>query len=71
MKISVVIPVYNEEENIVTLTKKTVEALQKLNMAFEIIFINDGSIDNTEKSLAQVAAYDHRVKILNLRRNYG
>jgi dolichol-phosphate mannosyltransferase len=71
MKISVVIPVYNEEENILTLTKKTVEVLQKLNVAFEIIFINDGSIDNTEKSLAQAAAYDHRVKILNLRHNYG
>jgi|SRR4051794_36904199 glycosyltransferase involved in cell wall biosynthesis len=70
-KISVIIPVYNEEHNISVLTKNIIVSLEKVPVAFEVIFINDGSVDNTEKFLLEASEYDRRIKVVNLRRNYG
>jgi glycosyltransferase involved in cell wall biosynthesis len=70
-KISIIIPVYNEEHNILVLTKSIIASLEKLRVTFEVIFINDGSVDNTEKFLLEASEYDHRIKVVNLRRNYG
>ena len=47
VKISVVVPIYNEEGNIEILYSKLKQTLQKIDNNFEIIFINDGSIDNS------------------------
>lgn len=66
-KLSVVIPVYNEEGNILLLDKELKEEVSKIFSNFEIIYINDGSTDNSLKELLSLS----NVKIINLNRNYG
>ncbi len=67
MKISVVIPVMNEEENIEPLFKALREALEGLD--YELIFVDDGSTDNTVQKIKELA--DERTKLLVLSRNFG
>ena len=69
--LSVVIPLFNEEENIPKLYASLIENLPTLNKEFEIIFVNDGSRDGSEQRLAAIAATDQRIKIINFRRNFG
>jgi glycosyltransferase involved in cell wall biosynthesis len=67
--ISVIIPVYNEEENIKNLSKSILEAL--INIDYEVIFINDGSTDNSEKEILKLTTIHSQIKLISLRRNYG
>jgi glycosyltransferase involved in cell wall biosynthesis len=69
--VSVVIPVYNEEENIPLLYKELKEVLEKLPYDYEIIFVDDGSTDRTYEILKRLAQEDKRVKVIRFRRNYG
>lgn len=69
--ISIVIPLYNEEESIQPLYDELVGALDGLDRTFEVIFINDGSSDGSAVALRRVADADARVKVINLRRNFG
>jgi len=69
--LSITIPVYNEEKNIPLLYERLVQALVPLGRPFEIILVNDGSTDGSEKALASLAAADARVKVVNFRRNFG
>ena len=69
--LSVVIPVYNEEENIPELYKELKEVLEKLPYDYEIIFVDDGSTDRTYEILEKLAKEDPRVKVIKFRRNYG
>jgi dolichol-phosphate mannosyltransferase len=69
--ISIVIPVYNEEDNVSVLYEKLRDVLSGLASNSEIIFINDGSSDGTESALERVAALDPAVKVINFRRNHG
>lgn len=71
MDLSVVIPLYNEEENIEELHKKLTETLSNLPISYEIIYIDDGSIDNTLKILEEIQKKDPRVVVLSFRRNFG
>jgi glycosyltransferase involved in cell wall biosynthesis len=71
MKLSVVIPVYNEEENIKPLYEQLKEVLDKLEYEYEIIFVNDGSTDGSEKILDELARKDPTVKVIHFRRNFG
>ncbi|MFA5856411.1 MAG: glycosyltransferase family 2 protein [Candidatus Pacearchaeota archaeon] len=64
---SVVIPIYNEEGNTKVLDKEIKEVMNSLKKPYEIIYINDGSTDNTFKELKALS----KVTILNLNRNYG
>lgn len=70
-KISIVIPVKDEEANLPILyeeiAKVCIEALQNC----EIIFINDGSADNTQAVIEKIHSKDPRVKVIELRRNFG
>ena len=69
--ISVVVPVYNEQENLDYLFQRLLGVLQGLGLIYEIICINDGSRDDTLKGLVD---YHHRypeIKIVNLSRNFG
>ena len=68
MEVSYVIPLLNEEESLQQLYSEIVEHSPK---DYEIIFINDGSDDNSEKILEDIAAKDKRVKIIHFRRNFG
>ncbi|MDD5528236.1 MAG: glycosyltransferase family 2 protein [Patescibacteria group bacterium] len=71
-KISIIIPVYNEEQNIPLLFDKLRSIKAKLNnYALEIIFINDGSKDNSEKAIREIGQTDNCVKLINFSRNFG
>lgn len=70
-KISVIIPVFNEEEIIHEISSRLHNSLKKATEDYELIFVNDGSKDNTLKFLLSERANDHRLKILNLSRNFG
>ena len=69
--ISVVVPIYNEQENIALLIKATLPVLESLGQPFEVICVNDGSTDKSELLLAEYASADGRLKVINFRRNHG
>jgi glycosyltransferase involved in cell wall biosynthesis len=71
MTLSIVIPVYNEEENVRILHKKIHEALDHLKGAYEVIFVDDGSTDSTLSILEEIQEKDSQVVVLSLRRNFG
>ena len=70
-KISVTIPVYNEEKTLVKLYLELVSTLEKLDYEFEIILINDGSFDNSRDEINQISEHDARVKGIHFTRNFG
>jgi len=69
--ISIVVPVYNEEECVLPLCRKIREACEPLGKPYEIIFVDDGSCDGTFEVLHQIHSQDGRVKVIRLRKNYG
>ena len=69
--VSIIVPVYNEEENVPPLYRKIREACERLGKAYEIIFVDDGSCDGTFKALHRIHNYDRRVKVIRFRKNYG
>lgn len=70
-EISIVLPVLNEEENIPLLYPELTEVLDKLGKSYEIIFIDDGSTDNSFKILKGIHEGDSKVRIIKFRRNFG
>lgn len=70
-EISVFLPVYNEELNLPPLHAKLDDALSKLGRSAEIVFVDDGSTDDSLKVLRAIAAKDDRVRVVALKRNYG
>lgn len=71
IKYSVVIPVFNEEENIKPCYERLTSVMQKQNEQFELLFVDDGSKDNTLNILKEIASNDKRVKVVVLSRNFG
>jgi glycosyltransferase involved in cell wall biosynthesis len=71
MTLSIVIPLFNEEENIKELHEKLKKTLDPLKKEYEILFIDDGSTDKTLSILEEIQTHDKRVLILSLRRNFG
>ncbi len=69
--ISVVIPVYNEELNVAESYQELSSVLGTLQMPYEIIFVDDGSKDQTIKTLLEVAGNDPSLKLIQFRRNFG
>lgn len=69
--ISVVVPLYNEQDNIEALCQATVRVMEGMDEPFEMIWVNDGSDDNSESVLAAMAKNDIRIKAINFRRNHG
>lgn len=69
--LSVVSPVYNEAENLRELYSKIKAVLTNLNKESEVIFVDDGSSDNSFRLLQEIAANDAGVKIIHFIRNYG
>src|SRR3984893_14543807 len=69
--ISVFLPVYDEEANLLPLHAKLDEALKKLDVSAEIVYVDDGSADGSLKVLRDIAERDPRVRVVALRRNYG
>ena len=69
--VSIIIPVYNEEASIKFLYKKIIEVMNDYFNEFEIIFIDDGSTDNSFNIINNILAVDRHVILVQLNRNYG
>jgi len=70
-EVSIFLPVYNEEPNLLPLHAKLNEALKKLGRSAEIIYVDDGSTDASLRILREISNLDPRVRVVALRRNYG
>jgi len=71
LSVSVVIPVYNEEENVPLMYEALHRVLPGLDRDYEIIFVNDGSTDGSLDELHRLANEDHAVKVIEFRGNFG
>jgi glycosyltransferase involved in cell wall biosynthesis len=69
--LSVVVPAMNEEGNIATLHQEIVDVLERAELSFEIVFVDDGSVDGTWEAMRTLAASDQRVFAYRHRRNFG
>jgi len=69
--LSIVVPVYNEEENIEPLHKEISDVAAGLGLRYELIIVNDGSRDGTAAKLGDVQKRDPHVVVINFRRNFG
>ncbi len=71
VRLSIVVPVYNEVENLRPLHAEIVRAVQPLGLPYEILYVNDGSRDGSAALLDELAQQDPHVAVLHLARNYG
>ncbi len=71
MDISVIIPVYNEEANILPLHSRLRQVLVNLTPNYEFLFVNDGSRDNSIYLIKELAAREPEVKFIDFSRNFG
>lgn len=70
--LSIILPVYNEEKNIPVVYKELKEVLQKLHhYHYEVLFVNDGSTDESLEKLKEIRGRDDYVKVINFSRNFG
>jgi len=69
--VSVIVPLYNEEDNLKLLNNKISQALNNLGRKYEIIYIDDGSKDNSPNLLKEFNQRDNRVKFIILAKNFG
>ena len=69
--LSLILPVYNEEENINIQYDKISNAMKRLNIKYEIIFVDDGSTDSSPEKLKKISSKDKLVKVIFFRRNFG
>lgn len=70
-ELSVVVPLYNEEESLRPLYGAITQAVAPLGISFEIVFVDDGSRDGTVRIADEIARADPRVVLVKFRRNYG
>jgi glycosyltransferase involved in cell wall biosynthesis len=71
LDLSIIIPTYDEEDNVEPLYQALMATVPGLERSFEIIFVDDGSRDQTFARLTALAAQDSRVRVIKLRRNCG
>ena len=69
--LSLVVPVFNEEESIDLFLSTVVPLLERNGVRFEIVFVNDGSLDDTFARLFHRSRADRRIRVVNLSRNFG
>ena len=71
MLISILVPIYNERENIPLLRESLLNTLEKMQAEFEVILVNDGSRDGSTELLDDLARLDSRFKVVHFKRNFG
>ncbi|MFN0190012.1 MAG: glycosyltransferase family 2 protein [Bacteroidia bacterium] len=71
MELSIIIPIYNEEGNLPKLYDRLTKVANSLNVSYELIFVNDGSRDNSLPLIISFANQDKHVKYINFSRNFG
>lgn len=70
-RVSVIVPLYNEQESVRPLYAAIVQSLGELGCPFEMVFVDDGSADKTVEIVRDIARIDSRLKLVKFRRNYG
>lgn len=70
-QLSIVVPLYNEQDNVTPLYQAIVTAANELGRTYEMVFVDDGSKDNTVAVATELARHDPRLRIVKFRRNYG
>ncbi len=68
---SLIIPLYNEEEVALECVKRATTVMEKIDGDYEIIFVNDGSVDKTVPIMEKVLAANNKLKMINFSRNFG
>ncbi|MFH1972198.1 MAG: glycosyltransferase family 2 protein [archaeon] len=71
VSISIVFPVYNEEDSLIPLTNRTLPAISQITQDFEIIFVDDGSKDKSPQIIQQLAKKHNKIKYYSLKKNMG
>ncbi len=71
MQYSLILPIFNEQENIETLYSRIDKVMKQIDRSYEIIFINDGSTDKSQVILTALAKKNKAVKVINFSRNFG
>ena len=72
LDLSIVIPVFNEEESLLELSKRLMAVTNKLNLTYEILFVDDGSTDNSRQIINQLEVkFNNTVKSIFFKKNYG
>lgn len=69
--ISIIVPIYNEEDNVVESYQELTEVMAETGWNYELLFVDDGSRDATLKNLLAVSSTDAHVRIIEFRRNFG
>lgn len=69
--LSIIIPAYNEEQNIERTAKTLAGILEEVNIPFELVFISDGSVDGTYEEISRLSKQDERVRGAEFSRNFG
>ena len=71
MDLSLVIPLYNESESLYELNKSIISVLHKTNIKYELIYVDDGSVDNSWKTLNKISQKNPKIYACRFQRNYG
>ncbi|HEX7450005.1 MAG TPA: glycosyltransferase family 2 protein [Pirellulales bacterium] len=71
MSISIVVPIYNERENVEPLYMALTQTARSLGQPYELLLVDDGSTDGTSEALDRLAAADAAAKVVHFRRNFG
>lgn len=69
LKVSIIVPIYNEQENIKIFFERLIKTIKKYN--YEIIFVNDGSTDNSENLIKKLCKNNQNIKLISFTRNFG
>jgi glycosyltransferase involved in cell wall biosynthesis len=71
LRLSVIVPFYNESENIARMYQAILGAVEPLGVPFEMVFVDDGSKDDTLEIATRLARTDPRLRVIKFRRNFG
>src|ERR1700740_1917187 len=71
VRYSIVVPFFNEQENVPALYMKLTEVMDSIGESYELVFVDDGSRDNSYRVLSEIYEHDRRVNLIRLRRNFG
>ena len=71
LKFSIVVPFHNEQESVTALYDRLKAVMEGTGDTFELVFVDDGSLDRTYKLLREIVTIDSRVVVVKLRRNFG
>jgi glycosyltransferase involved in cell wall biosynthesis len=71
MDVSIVVPLFNERDNLAPLHRELDEVLQRLGRSYEILFVDDGSIDGSLEVLREIRQRDGHIRVIRLARNSG